>query len=299
MGSSRPPPPQAPSRSAPPRSAAATRRRSSLMPGPWGCGAGGRRVDPRAQRADRRRRVRLAIDLGPRHRDGDAVLRHRRDVGRPDAAVHLDVGCKTASRDRVAQLRRLAQRGGNERLSAPARIDRHHEDEVEIGQHVLEHRHRRRRIERHSGAHAARAQVRDQTVDVERRFPVNRDAGGACSDVFVEQPLGVRHHQVNVERQAGAASERSHHRDAEAEVGHEVAVHDVDVEQIGTAGFGRADRAAQIEQIGGQERRRDLQRPTSAMRSPPATTSEITSRRRSRCPGSGCWRSTIPGAAPS
>ena len=78
-----------------------------------------------------------------------------------------------------------------------------------------------------------------------------------------------------------------------------MAVHDVDVEEVGAARLGERDRAREVEQVGGEDRRRDLHRRTSAIRSPPATTSEITSRRRSRWPGSGYWRSTTPGAAPS
>ena len=50
---------------------------------------------------------------------------------------------------------------------------------------------------------------------------------------------------------------RLHHRRADGEVGHEMAVHDVDVDPVGAGLVDRADFLAELGEVGGQDRRGD------------------------------------------
>ena len=73
--------------------------------------------------------------------------------------------------------------------------------------------------------------------------------------------------------------------------GHEVAVHHVDVNQVGAAALDGRDRVAERREIGGEDRRRDLH----AHR---LTSSEIGSPGAIWKPACGLWRSTMPAATP-
>ena len=128
----------------------------------------------------------------------------------------------------------------------------------------------------------------EQAVEVGRRLPVHRDPRGAGGQVVVEQPVGIGDHQVDVERQPRVPRERRDHRRAEGQVGHEVAVHHVDVHEVGAAGF--ADARAPPARSAKSAARIDGASSiigASGSLALAATTSEMTSRRRSGWPGSG------------
>ncbi len=64
-------------------------------------------------------------------------------------------------------------------------------------------------------------------------------------------------HQMDVQGQAGDRLEPGHEARAEGQAGDEVAVHDVDVDPVGSPGFGGRDRLGQAAEIGREEGRRD------------------------------------------
>ena len=74
----------------------------------------------------------------------------------------------------------------------------------------------------------------------------------------------------------------------------EVPVHHVDVNQIGAATFGRGDVASERCEVGGENRRRNLDRAGSHR----LTSSEIASLAPTRKPPAGCCRTTVPGGTP-
>ena len=69
---------------------------------------------------------------------------------------------------------------------------------------------------------------------------------------------GLRDHQVRIDRQTSELRERLHHRQTNGDVRHEVTVHHIDVQHAGAAAFDCLDLIAETGEVGGQNRRSDL-----------------------------------------
>ena len=69
---------------------------------------------------------------------------------------------------------------------------------------------------------------------------------------------GPLDHQMDIQRQGGDARNGSDDRDADGDIRNKHAVHDVDVDIIGSCGGQRADISLQIDKIRGQNGRCDL-----------------------------------------
>ena len=65
-----------------------------------------------------------------------------------------------------------------------------------------------------------------------------------------------RDHQMHVERFFRVRAERLHHGRSDGDVGHEMAVHHIDMDEIGACLLDGLDFRAQSREIGGQNRRR-------------------------------------------
>ena len=74
-------------------------------------------------------------------------------------------------------------------------------------------------------------------------------------------------------------------------------IHDIHMENVGPAGLADPGSAGEIREVGSEERRGDFDHGRAPWAA--ATTSEMTSRRRSGCPGSGFWRRIVPSEMPS
>ena len=83
------------------------------------------------------------------------------------------------------------------------------------------------------------------------------DDVGACLREGVEEAIDWRDHQMDVERFLRVRAERLHHNGADGEVGHEVAVHHVDMDPVGAGLVDRAHFIAEFGEIGGKDGRRD------------------------------------------
>ena len=107
----------------------------------------------------------------------------------------------------------------------------------------------------------------------------------------LEVAIGLFDHQVDVERDPGDALERADDRRADGDVRHEVAVHDVDVNEVGAAALRRGDGAAERGEVGRQDGWGNLDRHR-------LTSIEIGSPGAIWKPACGFWRSTTPAATP-
>ena len=74
----------------------------------------------------------------------------------------------------------------------------------------------------------------EQAVEVLDGFNVHREMVATCVNVVLEAGFGVFNHQVGIENGVGTErfSQASNHRRTEGEVGHEIAVHDVEMKPI-------------------------------------------------------------------
>ena len=84
---------------------------------------------------------------------------------------------------------------------------------------------------------------------------------GAGGDEGFEVGIGGGDHQVRVERGAHARAEGGDHVGAQGDVGHEVAVHDVDLHPVGAGGLDGGNLLAEAGEVGGKDRGDDCRRP--------------------------------------
>ena len=169
----------------------------------------------------------------------------------------------TGSRPRSAHIARnapdLGQHLGQEGLAAEAGIDRHHQDDVAEMQDIFDQLRRARRIEHHARLLAERADLAQHPMQMDRRAGLGLDQQmiGAGLGEVGEIALRLDDHQMNVERLCRRAADRLQHDRPDGDVGHETAVHHIDMDPVGAGRVDGADLLAQAREIGRQNRGRD------------------------------------------
>lgn len=171
-----------------------------------------------------------------------------------DAAVHLDERVRAAAVYEFAQAARLVDGVLNKLLPAEAGVHRHEHHQVEVGHDFFQARHGGMRVERHAGHHAFGFDLLNDAVQVGAGFVVYVHYLGAQSLYFTDELLGLHDHQVDVERFAGGPGHGLHNGETERDVGHEYAVHDVEVEPVAFAFVEHFDVALQVGEIGREQR---------------------------------------------
>ena len=184
------------------------------------------------------------------------IDRLRRGLG-IDPAIDLEANVKSLLGDALGDRLDLAELAGDELLSAETRIDAHHQHEIDVLEHIIERLGRRRRVERHAGLLAERLDPLDRAVEVRAGLRMDGDDVGPGLGECVEERVDRRNHQMHVERLCGVRPERLHHARADGDVGHEMAIHHVDVDPVGARLVDRAHFLAQLGEVGGKDGRGD------------------------------------------
>ena len=83
---------------------------------------------------------------------------------------------------------------------------------------------------------------------------MNGDRIGACLDECADVLARIFDHQVRVERQLRDFADRLHHRDADRQIGHEMAVHHVEMDRVGAGCFDLANFVAESSEVSGENR---------------------------------------------
>ena len=84
------------------------------------------------------------------------------------------------------------------------------------------------------------------------------DAVGAGFREGFQKGIDRRNHQMHVERFFGMGTKRLHHRRTDGDVGHEMTIHHIDMDEIGAGRLDGFDLGTQPGEIRRQDRRRDL-----------------------------------------
>ena len=87
---------------------------------------------------------------------------------------------------------------------------------------------------------------------------VDGDDVGAGLGELLDILLRRFYHQVHIEREIGVRADGCYHQRANGDIGHEVPVHDIYVNIIGTCPGGFDDLLAQPTEVGGKYRRGEL-----------------------------------------
>ena len=82
-------------------------------------------------------------------------------------------------------------------------------------------------------------------MHVRAGFRMHGDDVGAGVAEGLDVRIDRRNHQMHVERQLRVRADRLHHARADRDVGHEVAVHDIDMDHVGAGLLDRAHFLAQ------------------------------------------------------
>ncbi len=85
----------------------------------------------------------------------------------------------------------------------------------------------------------------NRPVEVGKHLDMNRDAGGAGLHERRDVRIRILNHQVDVERDRGDPVDGAHDQRAKRDVWHEMAIHDVEVQQIGAAALDGRDLGSQ------------------------------------------------------
>ena len=150
---------------------------------------------------------------------------------------------------------RLAPR--DKGLAAESGIDRHHEHVVEVADDLFERADGRRRIDRDAGQRSQLLDEMQRPMEVGQHLGMNRDPRRSGVDERLDVAIGVENHQVHVERNLGHLVDGLHDQRSERDVRHEMAVHDVQVQQVGATPFDLGDLRCQRGEIGREKRRRN------------------------------------------
>ena len=127
-----------------------------------------------------------------------------------------------------------------------------------------------------------------------QHLDVDGEHVGPRLDERFRVPIGVRNHQVHVQWHGCHALECLDDRRADCDVRDEVAVHHVDVNEIGPSFFHGRNRGAERRKIGGKNRWGEADR----FRAQRLTSSEIGSPAAIWNPADGDCRNTMPAGTP-
>ena len=149
-----------------------------------------------------------------------------------DAAVALYHGVGAAVGDHLAEAADLVGHGWDELLRAEARIDCHDESQVDVADDLFEDGEGGAWIDGYAGQHACFVYLLYGAVQVRAALLVHGHDAGAEFGQGVAPLLGMYDHQVYVEGELDFALDGGHHGEAKRDVGHETAVHHVEVEVV-------------------------------------------------------------------
>src|SRR5437588_652372 len=228
-----------------------------------------------------------------------STRRVRRGDGlRGDAAVHLEERARPVRREQLARAADLVVRGGEIRLAPEPGVHGHHEQQIQVGDHLFGERERGAGVERQSREHAAAPRRSQLALDVHRRLGVEREHRRARRREGLEVALRLEHHQVHVDRLVREPAQCFDHVGTEREIRHEPSVHHVDVQPIGARRQYLTHLLREAREIGRQDAGRDADAVHSfdhhGLR---ATTTSTTVPGAARVPAAGRCAITVPGVA--
>src|SRR6266851_5614824 len=192
---------------------------------------------------------------------GNQDRRPRRDDEwrgvRVDATVDLDLDL----RRQPTQAPDLVRAALDELLAAEPRLDRHHVDQVDVWQYLAQVFDRRRRVDGHT---CLRAKLLDRLhcpVERTRSLHLYLDQSRSRFGKRLQEHLRSLDHQVGFDGQRRRPADRLHRMRPESEVGHEVAVHDIDLDPVGARGLRLLDLFGEAPDVGRKDRRNNLDLP--------------------------------------
>ena len=178
-------------------------------------------------------------------------------VARAYASIYFDQEIGIGGSAHGIQFADFFEGGGYEFLSAKSRVDTHQTHQVEVAHDFLYGGEWRMGVEGHSGPHSRLPYGVEGAVQMHASLCMDGQDGCAQSGEVTDVAIRSLDHEVHIQRFLGMASDGLDHRHAKADVGHEHAVHDIDVMPIRLAVLDDFDVATKVSEISGEQRRSD------------------------------------------
>src|SRR5262249_50363145 len=140
------------------------------------------------------------------------------------------------------------------RLAAETWIHAHHKNVVNQWKNLVEDIDRRGRVDHYSGLTAMRSDEMKRAIKMSASFLVNRDPIDSCSSQYWDKFVGVFDHKVTVEGNRRYFAERGDNRRPDREIGNEVAVHYVNVQNRRSTLNGSLSFCAEAREVSRQDR---------------------------------------------
>ena len=147
----------------------------------------------------------------------------------------------------------MSRARGRNCLAAEAGVDAHDEDMVHHGKDFDEGVDGRGGVDDDGGLHAVLGDVLEGAMEVAADLLMDGHHVGAGVGEGGDEVVGVFDHHVAVEGEFGDGAEGLDHGRAEGDVGDEVAVHDVDVDDGAAAALGCCDFVGEMGEVGGED----------------------------------------------
>ena len=188
--------------------------------------------------------------------DAEAAGEFGRLTVDPAVDVHLTPECLVAEQAaRGEQL--VAGDVFHELLPAEPGLDRHHHHDVEQLPVRLEGAQGRGRFHGQARRATGRADPPQGRGDLLLDLDVDRDRVAAGVEELLDVAARLADHQVRVERELRPRSKVLDGLGTERQVRDEVAVHDVEMDAVGTGLLDAADRVGEVREVGVEDARRD------------------------------------------
>ena len=152
----------------------------------------------------------------------------------------------------IALTRRIFSSIAGMNFWPPDQVDRHHQNEVDLVEQIVEHAFRRCRIDRDAGLLAKCLDRLHRTVEMGTGFRMDGDAVAARLRKSFEIWVGRRDHQVAIEIGLRVRPQRLDDIRAERDVRDEMAIHDVEMDPVGTGSNDVAHFLSELGVIGGE-----------------------------------------------
>ena len=166
------------------------------------------------------------------------------------AAIYLDECLASALFDELAQTAYLLDGVFDEFLSAEAWVYAHQQYHVHIADDVFQHAYRGRRVEGDTCLHACCMNLLDGAVQMGASLVVHIHHHGAELGCLLNVIFRMLNHEVYVEGLGAHLTHGFEHRESERDVGHEDAVHHVEVEPVGLTLVNHFYVALQVNEVG-------------------------------------------------
>ena len=169
------------------------------------------------------------------------------------AAVDLDAVVEAHLLAQVDEVLDAVDGARQELLAAKAGIHAHDEDVVDHGEDFDEVLDGGGRVEDDGRLHAVVGDQLQGAVQVTADLDVDADHVGAGGGEVGDELVGVLDHEVAVEWELRDGADGLDDGWAEGDVGDEVAVHDVDVDDGAACGCGEGDLIGEVSEVGGED----------------------------------------------